>query len=229
MFEHVVLRRAEHGDPISIGEIVEALLYYQRVHVVIDRGTLFGWVKQVGPDQVLSLLRRSDLSAVYCEEMLGTRTEGIGPLQIHNLVAFTLAGHDGVGRLKNTDERLAYEFERLPIDRSAARRFTTQFLRRVPVRKLSGSHFVPEGVSAAAKRDLLDAVFVKNAVRRLVSLAPCGYELGEAYKFDIIDTELGMYVFHDIDIEGVNARRAALSPTVEPLTIAYLLIPSRVQ
>lgn len=223
MFEHVVLRRAERGDPISIGEVAEALLYYQRVHIVVDRGTLFGWIKQVGPDQVLSILRRSDLTAVYCEEMLGVRTDNVGPLQVHNLVAFTLAGHERVGRLKSTDERLAYELERLPIGKGAARRFTTQFLRRVPVRRLSGTHFSPEGVPAAAKRDLLETSFVKAAVRRLVSLTPGGYELDMTFRFEIIDTDLGMYVFHDIDLEGINARRAALSPVVDPFTVAHVL------
>jgi len=41
MFEHIVLRRTEGGLPISVGQIAEALLYYQKVHLFIDRGTLF--------------------------------------------------------------------------------------------------------------------------------------------------------------------------------------------
>lgn len=223
MFEHVVLRRAERGDPISAGEIVEALLYYQRVHLVIDRSTLFSLLKQVGPDQLLTLLQRSDISAVYCEEMLGTKTDAIGALQVHGFIAFTLSGHEGVGPLKTAQERLAFELERLPLDRKIARRFAEQFLRRVPIRKLSGNHFLQEGVPPAAKRDVLETAFVKKAVRQIVSLSPGGYDLGEDLKFDVIDTDLGLYAFHSIDLETINSRRAALMPAVEPLTVAYIL------
>lgn len=223
MFEHVVLRRAERGDPISIGEIVEALLYYQRIHVVIDRTTLFSLLRQVGPDQLLSLLQRSDISAVYCEEMLGTKTDSIGALQAHALIAFTLSAHQDVGPLKTPEERLSFELERFPLEKAVARRFAKHFLRRVPVRKLSGKHFNGEGIPPAAKRDVLDADFVKKAVRQIVALSPGSYDPGESIKFDVIDTDLGLYVFHNIDLEGINARRSALQPPNEPLTVAHIL------
>ncbi len=48
MFEHIVLRRAEGGLPVSAGQIAEALLYYQKVHVFIDRETLFYLIRQIG-------------------------------------------------------------------------------------------------------------------------------------------------------------------------------------
>lgn len=223
MFEHVALRRAEGGDPISVGEVVEALLYYQRVHVVVDRGTLFAWLRQIGPDQLLSILQRADFSAVYCEEMLGARTESVGPLQVHNLIAFTLAGHEGIGKLKNPEDRLVYELERLPMAKAVAQRFAKQFLRRVPIRKFSGEHYVSAGIPELAKRNLMDDTFIREAVRKLVALSPGGYELGSTFKFDVVSTDLGLYVFHDIDLAAINARRAALSPSVEALTVAHLL------
>jgi hypothetical protein len=223
MFEHIALRRAEGGDPISVGEVVEALLYYQRVHVVVDRGTLFAWLRHIGPDHLLSLLQRSDISAVYCEEMLGAQTDFVGPLQVHNLVAITLSGHEGVGKLKSSEDRLIYELERLPIDKSVARRFAKQFLRRVPVRKFSGSHFAAQGITELAKRDLLDSEFTKLAVRQLVALSPGGHDPGNNFRFDIVNSDLGMYVFHDIDLAMINAKRASLSPAVEALTVAHLL------
>jgi hypothetical protein len=65
MFDHVVLRRAGGGQTLSAGQIAEALLYYQKVHLVIDRGTLLGLVRQIGMSQLLRLLQRQDFSAVY--------------------------------------------------------------------------------------------------------------------------------------------------------------------
>jgi hypothetical protein len=41
MFKHVGKRRAETGSPVTVGRIAEAILYYRKVHLVMDRGTLF--------------------------------------------------------------------------------------------------------------------------------------------------------------------------------------------
>lgn len=90
MFEHIVLRRATGGLPISAGYIAEALLYYQKLQLFVDRGTLFNLVRQLGTGRVLGLLDRANISAVYCEEMLGTSTDSIEVSQHHNYVAFTV-------------------------------------------------------------------------------------------------------------------------------------------
>lgn len=223
MFDLVVLRRAEGGFPITAGQIAEALLYYRRVHVVVDRGTLFGLLKQLGPQQLLLLLQRPELSAVYCEEMLATHTETVGAFQIHTCVAITLSGDQSVGQLKTVESRLPYELVRHGLDKKTAKRFADAFLARVPVRRFSGDHFVDGGVPDAAKRDLLDPAFVKRAIRTALILTPGGYDPGEDFKFDVIDSDLGLHVFTDIDFAQINARRAALSGAQDPITAAHLL------
>ncbi len=223
MFEHIVLRRAERGEPISIGAIIEALLYYQRVHLIIDRGTLFTLIKQVGAPGVLTLLRRSDISAVYCDEILMTMTDSVGALQAHRFTAAFVSGDKASGPIHSTQDRLAFDLERLSLDKKAAHAFAKKFLGLVPVRKLSGDYFLRGGVSAAAKRDVLDTAFTKKAVRQIVSLSTCGYDPGEQFKFEVADSDLGIYAFHNIDLDGINARRAASTPPVEPLTVAFIL------
>ena len=42
MCDSVILRRSENDRPISAGQIAEALLFYQRVHLFIDYETLIG-------------------------------------------------------------------------------------------------------------------------------------------------------------------------------------------
>lgn len=111
MFEHIVLRRTAGGLPISAGQIAEALLYYQKVHIVVDRGTLQNLVRQIGTGHILALLRRAEISAVYCEEILGTYTDSAGVSQYHNYVSMKVAGHETVGKFKNPQERLQYFIE----------------------------------------------------------------------------------------------------------------------
>lgn len=224
MFEHIVLRRAHNGDPISAGQLAEALLYYQKVHLIIDRATLLRLIRQIGTDHVLMVLRRPELSAVYCEEMLGTKTDSVGVSQFHNYVAFTLAGHESVGELKKPQERLQYELERQGgMQRRKAKYFTKAFLDLVPVRKFSGNHFLQGGVANAAIQDLSDSEYVRRAIARALEVTPGGYEAGESLRFEMIHTKLGTVVITNIDFGLVNQRRASLVPPLDPLSISNFL------
>lgn len=193
------------------------------MHLVIDRGTLSQLIKQIGAQNLLSLLQRSVFSAVYCEECLGTHTETKGAFQFHSFIAVTFAGNQSSGNLKKVHERFQFDLERLPLAKKVARRFTKSFLDRVPVRKLSGDHFLKGGIPEAAKRDILNKDFSLQAIRRTLALVPGGYDPGEALKFDVMDSELGLHVFHNIDLESINRRRLSLQPSNEPLTVAHLL------
>lgn len=223
MFDHVVLRRADGGQPVSAGQIAEALLFYQKVHLIIDRGTLLGLMKQIGMPLLLGLLQRQDFSAVYCEEILGASTDNVGAFQIHSLVAFTLSGDQTAGELKTVEDRVRFDLERAGLPKAEARRFTKVFLDRVPVRRFSGNHFIAGGITEAAKRDLLDAEYTKEAVRRMLQVIPGGYAAGPELKFDVIESKIGIHIFSNVDFEAINRRRTDCMPSPDPLTPAHLL------
>lgn len=223
MFEHIVLRRATGGQPISAGYIAEALLYYQKIHIFVDRGTLFHLVKQIGTGGILTLLSRPDVSAVYCEEMLGTHTDSVGVSQRHNFVAFTLFGHEGVGELKSPTERLQYELERSGLPKKEAKQFAKAFLQRVPIRKFSGNHFLDGGIPAAAKHDLLDTAYAEQAIRQAIAAMPGGYIVGDELIFEVIESDMGCFIFSNLNLDAINKRRSEASPPFEPITIAHLL------
>lgn len=77
MFEKVTLRTSDRGDAITPGEIAEALLFYQNVHLVLDYYSLTGLIISLGMERLLSLLRRPNVSAVYTDETLATRKEPV--------------------------------------------------------------------------------------------------------------------------------------------------------
>ena len=223
MFESIVLRRAENGLPVSAGQIAEALLYYQSVHLVIDRGTLLGLFRTIGPARLISLLKRPGFSAVHCEESLATYTQSIGAFQVHSYIAFSFAGRDGVAPLNTRVDRLQYELELVGTPKREARKFAQVFADRVPARKLSGDAFVKGGVTAAARRELLDPEFALKAMRRAVAAVDGGYDAGSDLKFDVVDSELGAHVFTNINFDAINCRRAASTPPQEPIAVAHLL------
>jgi hypothetical protein len=223
VFEKIVLRRSEAGAAITAGQLAEALLFYQNVHLVVDMGSFSQLVRQLGPGTLLSVLQRSDCSAVYCEETLGTHSNSVGPLRAHTYVAFTLSGHDGIGMFKSREDRVAYMLSNEGITSSDAKRYAKAFLRAAPARKLSGDFFLSGGITTAARRDLDDASFVRDAVNAALQLTPGASALGSSLKFDILDSELGMYVFSNIDFCTIRTRRASLRPPLEPVTEAHLL------
>jgi hypothetical protein len=92
MFESILIR--EHTDTRSVdaGAIAEALLFYNRVHIVAD-STLFAEIlRAIGPDNLLSLLGKEQLSITYIPESLSvlvdTPPHGRG-LQVHGLSMVT--------------------------------------------------------------------------------------------------------------------------------------------
>ncbi|MEO8151585.1 MAG: hypothetical protein ABI605_00845 [Rhizobacter sp.] len=223
MFEKIVLRRSETGTAITAGQIAEALLFYQNVHLIIDMGSFGQLIRQIGPGTLLSILQRSDCTAVYSEETLGTHSQPVGALQTHAFVAFSLTGHEGVGTFKSREERVAYMLESHGVSNADAKRFSKTFLKAVPPRKFSGDFYVKGGITEAGRRDLDDTSFVRAAVNTALGLTLGASSQASALKFDIHDSDLGMYVFHNIDFQSINARRGALRPPLDPVTEAHLL------
>ncbi|MDD2178767.1 hypothetical protein OIN59_15115 [Acidovorax sp. D2M1] len=223
MFEHIVLRRSEAGTPVSAGQIAQALLFYKKVHVILDVGSFRTLIGSVGPEGLLALLARPDFSAVYSEETLATVTNVVGPMKVHTFDAMTVTGHETVGIRKSTAERIEFHLNRQGITGRRAKEFTRRFLQYVPVRKLTGDHFRSGGLIEAARQDLRDAEYVHAAVRRILSLLPEGGDPGTGLKFEVLETELGNYVFENIDFGSINGRRAQQVPPLEPLTVAHIL------
>lgn len=223
MFEKIVLRRSETGSAISAGQLAEALLFYQNVHLIIDAGSFSQLIRQIGPGTLLSVLQRGNCTAVYAEESLGTHTQAVGSMRTHSFVAFTLAGHDSIGTFKSREERVAYLLMNEGASSSDAKRFAKSFLRAAPVRKLSGNFYLKGGITHAARRDLDEHAFVLAAVNTALRLTPGAEALGPALRFDILDSDFGMYVFTNVDFEAINRERAGMRPPLDPITAAHML------
>ncbi len=78
MFEKIVLRRSDKGLALSAGELAEALLFYQNVHIILDYGSLSGLISQIGMPAIVSLVSRPNVSAIYCEGLPGCQDHSHG-------------------------------------------------------------------------------------------------------------------------------------------------------
>ena len=223
MFDRVVLRRAENGSLVTAGQIAEALLYYQSVHLVLDPGTLTGLAQQVGLARLKALLELPQLSAVYCEETIGTFTNKVGVTEFHDFAAATLTGHEK-GRLPTPYDRIVLQLERKGFAPKDARRFSLWFVGKVVARKLSGNHFVKGGITEAARTDLADNPYMQIAIRRAVIHADDQYfDNNEPLSIELIRSPNGVCAFTNIDFGKINAHRNAKVPSQDAVTMASLL------
>lgn len=224
MFEKTVLRRSSSGAPVTAGQLAEALLYYQNVHLVIDHGTFRALVKAIGVSSLIGLLRRPGVTAVYCEETVGTSTQTISSFPVHTFVAFKFVGNEKAGRkLESKQDRIAYLLQEEGTERKAADRFAKRFLELVPARRLTGDHYIKGGVTSAARIDLQDSEYMRAAVQAALTAIPGGDAAVAARRFEIVDTSLGFHVFTDLDLVSVNRQRTAMLPQQDPVTVALLL------
>ncbi|MBV1883885.1 MAG: hypothetical protein KUG82_19760 [Pseudomonadales bacterium] len=165
MFERVVLRRSLDGPAITVGEIAEALLFYQSVHIVLDYSSLVGLIKTIGMSNILKLLSLPEVKATYLEEMTGIHTEQTPTGPEHSLVAFMLTGHQGIDQLTSRKKRLEHVLERQGYKKSEARRLVERFRKCVSYKKLGDDYYVKGGLIPAARIDLLDNEYVAEASR----------------------------------------------------------------
>jgi hypothetical protein len=228
MFEKVVLRRSEDGDLPTLGDVAEALLFYQRVHLVLDRASVFNFSKAIGIDGLLKLLRRDGVSAVYCRDQLATKTQQIGAMHHHDFITLELAGKERDGEKKYTARDALEQTIRDATGYSSrqARKAGDKFLELVPMRALAGGDFLGPrriGLADAAKADVFDIPYLTEAMSCALSLTPGFSGFVTALSLDVQPTSEGFAVFSNLDLRSINERRSKETPSVGPLTIGHLL------
>lgn len=222
MFEKIVLRRSQSGPALTVGEIAEAMLFYQNVHIIIDFGALHALIDGLGMRGLLDLLARKNVTAVYTEEMLATYTNTVGTRRLHNFVAFTMAGDKDTGPLDSRQRRLEQLLYKKGHARSEARRLAERFLIKVPFKNLSGDHFIAGGIPQAAIGDLLQSRYVEGAMRK-IARGTVGLEsYGDSVRVDVVPQQGTFELWTNIDFDTVNARRKLLDGGLNPITEADL-------
>lgn len=204
MFESFVLRRSENGDPITPGQIAEALLFYQKVHLLLDSGSLPSLCKALTPEVFLGLLSRPNVSAVYCEQFLGVQTTTSARLEKHSFIAGHFSG-TAEKKQMNRRQRLEHIFEKIGCDRKRAARLADRFQTLAKAKSVTDDYFIAGGIPKAAESDIRDPAFIKDAVRIAAdSFKPASVSLPE-FDFELIPVGGGYAVSSDLDLNVLNS------------------------
>jgi hypothetical protein len=165
---------------------------------------------------------RPNVSAIYCEETLGTRTDRIGTSEYHSFVAFTFTGSQEVGQLSRK-KRIEYILTRKGYEKRAAKKFAERFRDLVPIRKLSDDYFLPGGVVSAAVNDIQDQKFVHEAVCRVLSQTVGAPQLLGDFRFEILPNPTGFQIATDLNFNGINEARKRCDPHLGDISPAHIV------
>tara|TARA_A100000171_G_C2134621_1_gene149272 strand:+ start:2254 stop:3453 length:1200 start_codon:yes stop_codon:yes gene_type:complete len=204
MFERVVLRRSLDGPAITVGEIAEALLFYQNIHLVLDYSSLVGLIKTIGMRNILKILSLPDVKATYIEEITGTHTKQTPTGPEYSLVVFMVSGHQDVGQLKSRKKRLEYILDRQGYKRSETKRLVERFRQSVSYKKLGDDYYVKGGLITAARVDLLDNEYISEASRIIAKRLLESDVLPEGFFFRINSSGENFRVSTNLDFNSVS-------------------------
>lgn len=80
---------------LNLGRIFEAMLYYERVHLMINAQTFSGLWDILAPDDFAALLRHPTITATLTPEMLAVQNQAGTIVDTHRPVYIRLSGRDG--------------------------------------------------------------------------------------------------------------------------------------
>lgn len=219
MFEKIILRSSSNGQPITLGELSEALLFYSKVHLVLDSASITSLVRAIKMEGLLALINRKHVTAVYCDDMLRVFTETVGVMEYHKFTGMTVVGtQDDPEGTNSPMKRIAYTLQKCGYEKKVALSFAKKFVAQVPVRRLTGDDYIKGGLHRAVERDLADPIFTKASVQEIISKSST-----QNLEFEVLQSSSDYLVFSNIDFKNINSFRMMHSPELGELTHALIL------
>ncbi|HSY73846.1 MAG TPA: hypothetical protein VK810_00105 [Dongiaceae bacterium] len=193
MFETICIRNQyKSNDPIDLGFLAEAMLFYQQVRIVGNHVVLKQLVKQCGADTLIELLKNGFLKISYQTNNAGIQTLNTNsPNEIHSPILFSSTST----ALQNIAPQIFIE----ATGRSGrGRRLGNRFA------SLVETVSYPETMTKAIEVDFAAKNYVKEAVLRLLKIHTPEYKIPSPFEFEIIQNAKGFTVKTNIDFRAAN-------------------------
>lgn len=200
------------GPLIDIGALAEGLLFYERVAIVGNSGTIKDLLSRIPPFVLLSLLRDGRLEFHYLADQIGVSTTPLSDgRSIHSLISISSPDH--------TVEKVGPKaFKDAAGGTSQARVGASQFSRFL--RPIDHSTFDQASVLQAISDNRAAQLSVFSLVREVVPT----FNLPDEAYFKIELENNGFYVDTSLDFVALNRLyHQAVSPAHSSLTEAYFL------
>jgi hypothetical protein len=224
LFESITIRGGQsHQDTyIDPGTFAESLLFYQNVHLVLDRGNLVRLVKAIGIDNLRLLLDSGACSATYFCDMTGVHGQALGGSTVteYEFVSFELAGADQKPRQLRDKEHFLDPFTR-DTSVSIPTGKLDRLFERISAKKTADLSLELVNPLDAALSDLDDNQYVWSTVTSLLKLFVPEYQATSSDYFRarrtrdskfVIDTSLNFDQINNYYHRRVPAEHSILTP-----------------
>jgi len=224
MFDNIVVfRNNQNGTLIDKGMLAEALLFYDKVHLLLNRGTLSALWNQLGAEGVDRLIDRPEVRISYLCQNFGTIGTGQPGLRSYNYAIFQLGGAAKKKKLSKQEE-----MEQI-LERSLGR---SKITRKRIARVMSTTSFPrveddmpPDQLTRGASGDLDDETFVEAAIGSALRALVPGYALQRSWHFRVLKFNDGSFtVDTNLDFDAINIEyHKTVPPEHSSITPDYLL------
>lgn len=210
MFSSIVLKNSTApGNVIDLGVLAEALLFYERVHIVGNTLTLRHLLERITPRLFLSLLLQRRIVFHYLTDQIGVSTSQHAKTFAHRFVRFSSPQH-------TREKAAAYEFKR------TAPRATRIEVSRLAAIMQDLSHF--EFDEEQLSLSLADTPSLTRTVASLLRELVPNYSQEEPISFRAVPQQQEFKIETNLDFVRLNeCSRTSVSAEHLQLTEAHLL------
>jgi hypothetical protein len=203
MFDNIVILKTANKDSlIDVGLIAESLLFYDKVHLLLTRGTIHSLLNDLGAEGFDRLLERPEIRASLWNQNFGTVSNSNGGLKAHNFAVFEV-GRKGGGTFKAADT-----IEEI-IERSIGKEFASRKRIKNIVSRLSfprmDDTLEPDEFVEGARLELSDRSFLQDAIKTALGHLLPNVDLPARWHFEVMRLSDGSFaVDTDVDFRALN-------------------------
>jgi hypothetical protein len=191
MFESVTFSRASMSDLTSLGDFAECLLYYRRVHAVVDHGSFTRLARICGPETLIGLIEDGHLSMTYLENRPAVASQVVGGRNQHGFVLVQ-------GQGKESQNLVPQLFQDLTGKQGRGRRLARRLLNR-----LSSKTYVPDDLAPSLGM-VEDTGYTDRLVPQIL-VALGVVRLPDAPQFRIYRENGAFFIDTNLDFAALNA------------------------
>jgi hypothetical protein len=223
MFQSALIRRQISGPTsVDAGAIAETLLFYNRVHVVADKGLLSDLIAAIGLDNFVTLVSDHRLSVSYSRSLPAVVTNTINHVPKHLFTAITVHAHADRRKAQNVDD-VAEAIERSTKRGRKTKAATTRLMDSFRFRTVGPRDL--RDAAVMAEQELSDPLYVRTAVKALIDNWVPSYRLPSTWDFRAAFADEGwFYIITDLDFGVINREYHKLtSPEHSSISPEYIL------
>jgi hypothetical protein len=197
MFESICIRRQhpfELLEPLDLGFLAEAMLFYQSVHLIADGSTISQLVREWGSHLLIELLKEQFLKISYVEKIIGVAPSDT---EISERVYLPVTVHPADGSWSL--EKLAPEiFSKAAGGPGWGRQLGREFAGLVPTIDLD------DKLISSVRSDFADQKYMEKAVAQLLGVLAPTYRLPQDYRFELFKEGNAFRLDTNIDFQQAN-------------------------